>query len=130
MKWFLIIPLAIIVGCGETQDNDPVRPIVISSEPIARPELNLPNVDQYTARNVNWIVITPENAVQIFSEMEARGQAPALFALDENGYENISVNTQEALRIILQQQAQIDGYREYYIIVNRRILTHNNSISE
>lgn len=128
MKWLLIIPLLAIVSCGDIPEQ--TKPIVIQSKPITRPKLNLPNVDQYTAQEVNWIVVTPDNVTQVLSEMEARGEAPALFAVTEKGYENISINTQKSLSLILQQQAVIDGYREYYITIDNKIREHNSTVDK
>jgi len=129
MKWLLTIPLLALVACGGGDMSEPTRPVVIQSQPIQRPNLNLPEVDPYNARPVEWVVVTPENADQVFAEMEAEGRAPTIFGVDEEGYENIAINTQESLRVIMQQQAQIDGYRQYYMRVNRRIEQHNSSLN-
>jgi hypothetical protein len=128
MKWIALVAFVGLAACA-TPPDDLTKPIVIDSKPIERPALSLPPVDKYNALPVQWIVVTPENVEQIFSEMRSKGQAPALFALTENGYENISINTQQALRVIMQQQAIIDGYQQYYVRVDRNIQTHNNAIN-
>lgn len=124
MKWIAIFGLMLVAACAKT-DIEPTKPIVIDSKPIERPNLTLPPVDQFRAENVDWIIITPENAAEIFAEMEARGQAAVVFAVDEDGYEAISLNNQQALRVILQQQTVIDGYQQYYIVADRNIANHN-----
>lgn len=129
MKWLLAIPVLALAACA-TPDEPTTRPVVIQSKPIERQPLNLPPVDPYTARPVEWIVVTPENADEVFRQMEAEGRSPAIFGLDEQGYENLAINTQESLRVIMQQQAQIDGYRAYYLRVNRQIEAHNNSLNQ
>ena len=128
MKYLILTGILLLAACGEPIP-EPVRPIVIQAEPIARPALNLPNVDRIDARPVEWIVVTPENADQVFAEMEARGEEPVLFGVNEQGYENIAINTQQTLSVILQQQAVIDGYREYYITADGRIREHNSNVS-
>jgi len=124
MKW-LILSALILTGC--TEATTAVRPIVIDSKPIERTELVLPNVDRYKARDVNWTIITPENAEEIFAELERQGKPLVLFGLTKDGYEGLSINTKEALRIILQQQAVIDGYRAYYVRTDDKIATHNSN---
>jgi hypothetical protein len=124
MKWLILASAIFVVGCS-TPTPDPVRPIVIDSQPITRPSLTLPLVDRYNARNVEWIIITPENAEEVFSDISQTGKPVVVFALTEEGYENISLNTSEALRVILQQQSVIDGYRAYYIRVDGSIAAHN-----
>jgi len=130
MKYvILIVAMLAIASCG-TPEPVSVPPIVIQSEPIVRPVLNLPSVDRYSASPVNWSIITVENADQIFADMTARGDDPVLFGVTANGYEAIATNTQEALRIILQQQAVIDGYREWLTITDGRIRVHNQNVGQ
>lgn len=128
MRFLAITGFVLLSACMHPEP-EPVRPIVIQAEPIARPALNLPNVDRIEARPVDWIVVTPENADQVFAEMEARGEEPVIFGVNEQGYENIAINTQQTLSVILQQQAVIDGYREYYITADGRIREHNSNVS-
>lgn len=127
MRILLILILAItLTACGQTDLPTPVRPVVVSSQPIDRPQLSLPPVDRIQARNVEWIIITPENIDEVFNRMRERGQPLALFALTEAGYQNVSLNTADSLKLILQQQAVIDGYEQYYIVVDQAIEDHNN----
>jgi hypothetical protein len=128
MKWIAIAAFAILTACTEPQED--VQTVVIQSEPIDRPRLILPPVDRFTARPVEWTIVTPDNVEQVFADMKARGEAPALFVVTERGYENIATNVQESLRIIIQQQAQIDGYRRYYVITDGNIQEYNTSLQQ
>lgn len=128
----LVLPLlagAMLLTACVQAPYEQIPPTVIRSQPIERPPLNLPEVDELSPREVQWMVVTPGNVDQIFADLIARGQAPALFGVNEQGYRNIAVNTQESLRVILQQQAVIEGYREYYVLINSRIRAHNESVS-
>lgn len=129
---YLTLSAAVLVlaGCQTPPFEQIPRPVVVQAAPIERPPLDLPEIDPLNARDVQWIVVTPDNVDQVFQRMAASGQAPALFAVDERGYENIAINTQESLRVILQQQSVIEGYREYYLVVNQRIEAHNRSIRD
>jgi len=127
MKYIVFVALLGLAACARPEPES-TNPVVIQSEPIARPSLNLPNVDRYTSRPVEWIVVTPDNVDEVFNEMESRGEDPVLFGVNDEGYENIAINTQESLRVILQQQAVIDGYREYYIAADGSIREHNANI--
>jgi hypothetical protein len=129
MKLLAIAGFLLLTACMHA-GVEAVQPIVIQAEPIARPGLNLPSVDRIDARPVEWIVVTPENADRILAEMEARGEEPVIFGVNETGYENIAINTQQTLRVILQQQAVIDGYREYYITADGRIRDHNSTVGQ
>jgi hypothetical protein len=131
MKYLILTAAVLTLAACQTAPFETMpRPVVVQAAPIERPPLNLPTIDPLNARDVQWVVVTPNNVDEVFREMTARGQAPALFAVDEQGYENIAINTQESLRVILQQQSVIEGYREYYLVVNQRIQAHNQAVRD
>lgn len=122
MKLLLLASFVFVAACAMAPD--PVDPLVIRTRPIERPELVLPTVGTFKSRDVEWIIITPENVDEVFASLK---QPVVVFAVTPEGYESISINTKEALRVILQQQAVIDGYKQYYIITNGSIAAHNAS---
>jgi hypothetical protein len=125
MKYIVIFSIMSLVAC--TPAPELLDPVVIQREAIDRPTLNLPPVDKLTSQNVTWTIVTPDNAEQVFADMQASGGAPVLFSVSATGYENISINTQEALRVIVQQQAVIDGYQVYYIRADGTIAEYNSN---
>ncbi len=129
MKYLAVIAMFALAGCAGTQ-KEPVEALRIDAKPLERPALNLPPIDQVRARDVEWIIITPENADQVFADIRDGGDAVVVFALTPEDYENLSLNTREALQIILQQQAVINGYRRYYLTTSREIDEHNRSLNE
>lgn len=128
MKLAIIIIAAAIALAGCDNNREPVKPITVRGEPLRRPNLVLPKVDPYRAKKVEWTVITPENADRIFSELSAQGRPMALFTVDEDGYKNLAINTRESLRVIMQQQAVINGYRRYYIQTDNIISEYNKNL--
>lgn len=128
MKILLVVLCMALGACAANLPmQGPVQPLVVQREPITRPAINLPPVDRLITQKVEWTIITPENIDKIFADQAATGQPAVLFALSTQGYENVAINTQEALRLILQQQAVIDGYRDYYIRVDRTIVKYNSN---
>lgn len=128
MKQLLFILPIVLVACSQSPNRPPPQNVVIQSQPIERPPLNLPGIDRLNPRDVEWIVVTPDNIDQVFAELQRQGKSPSLFAVDAQGYENIAINTQQTLRTILQQQAVIEGYEEYYLVINATIQNHNSHI--
>jgi len=126
MKWFITFTVLMLASCSPSLGPE-TPPVVIQNQPIERPSLTLPEVDTYQARDVDWIVVTPENAERVFQDLEEQGKSPALFSVTEQGYENISLNNRDALRVIMQQKAVIRGYRQYYIRVDKNISDHNSN---
>ena len=88
--------------------------IDISAAPVDKPKLELPNVDRFTTRPTDWIVITPENAEQVFAQLSIDGKTLVVFAMDENSYQALSLNVTDLLKLVKQQQAVISAYERYY----------------
>lgn len=128
MKYSLLITALLLSACAAPVTDSPQK-VVIQRDPIERPVLTLPPVDKYVANPVNWIIVTPENVDEVFAEITKSGKPAALFALTDSGYENIVINTQSSLRVILQQRAQIDGYRRYYVTTDRNIQEFNSQFT-
>lgn len=130
MKAFLLLLTMALVACSPRTDQTPTRPVEIDTQPLQRPKLNLPPIDQFNARVVDWVIVTPDNSNEIFTELERRGESLAIFGLSEKGYENVSLNIADLLTIVTQQQAVIDGYRSYYIAADGIIYQYNQSLTK
>ena len=125
MKYLSSLLIIILAGCSQPKPITPPAKVVIKSSPIERPNLNLPEVDQYRPNDVTWIVLTPDDAEQVFADLDKSGQTPVIFGVSEQGYENIALNAKQALTLIVQQRAVINGYNQYYVTVNNSIAEHN-----
>lgn len=89
------------------------KQVVTNVDVVDRPPLVLPTPDRITARPVEWIVVTPDNVEQVFKDLQERGVSVVLFALTDDGYESLSLNTADAIKLIQQQQSVILAYKEY-----------------
>lgn len=120
--------LVTLTACAApTPKPDFVR---VVSEPLPRPALDIPPVDRLNTRPVQWIVITSNNADEVFARLQSEGSLPVVFAVTEQGYKNLTLNSSEQLKIILQQQAAINGYRKYYIQADGIIYEYNQQIEQ
>jgi len=88
--------------------------IDISSKPIEKPQLELQPVDEIRLRNVEWVIINAENIEEKIAEFTANGQPLAIFALSDEGYENLGLNFSDIRALVQQQQAIIVAYENYY----------------
>ena len=86
----------------------------IESAPIEKPTLVLPTVDTFNQRDVEWIVVTPENVNNIFKDLEDSNTDVVLFALTDNGYSNLTLNFADIIKLLQQQKAIIAAYKQYY----------------
>ena len=102
-----------------------IRKIEVTTASIERVPLTLSNVDTLELDEVAWIVITPENIDQVFRDLETKNFDIVLFALTDDGYENISVNMAKIKKMVLQQKAIIAAYKRYYEVQSGEIEEHN-----
>ena len=101
--------LMLLSSCGLSN----ISPIQITSRPAERPPLTLPPVDTLTMRPVEWTIVTTDNIDEVFAQLEANGQNLALFALTDEGYENLGLNFSDIRQLVQQQQAIIIAYDNY-----------------
>lgn len=90
------------------------KPIEIRSSPVEKPTLTLPNADELNLRDVEWVVLTPENFEEQVAKVNETGRPVAFFALTDKGYENLGLNLSDLRAYIQQQQAIIAAYKRYY----------------
>ena len=106
---FLILFVA-VSACSTPQP----RPITVSASPVDRPELVLPNPDRIQTRSIDWVIITPDNAEEVFERIRATGRPVTFFALTEQGYEALALNLNDLRTFIQQLQTIIQAYENYY----------------
>jgi hypothetical protein len=63
---------------------------------------------------IQWIIITSENAEEVFKKMEEQGLDPVLFGLTDNDYQLIAKNFARIRNQLKIQNDIIDKYKEYY----------------
>ena len=63
---------------------------------------------------IQWIIVTSENAEQVFKKMEEQGLDPVLFGLTDNDYQLLSKNFARIRNQLKIQNDLIDKYKEYY----------------
>lgn len=120
------ISIALVVSaCGSRE-----RPIEISTTPVEKPSLVLPQPDRIISRPVEWIVVTPDNYEEVIERLKKSNQGVALFALTAEGYENVSLNLNDIRTYVQQQQAIILAYEKYYQESNAAIDLANSQLSQ
>ena len=112
LKILLLSSVILLSGCALFRE--PVKQIETVKVEVSKPALNLPNPEPLKLRETKWVVVTRENAEQVFAELEAKGQAVALFALTADGYEALSINIADIKTFIGTQKEIIIQYRDYY----------------
>jgi hypothetical protein len=105
--------LILFVALSACSTPQPVS-IEISAKPVDRPELVLPKPDRIQTRQIDWVIITPDNAEEVFNRLKETGKPVTFFALTEQGYEALALNLNDLRTFIQQLQTIIVAYESYY----------------
>jgi hypothetical protein len=110
----LLIPAMMgLQGCALLAWNA-VKPVEIQKKAVERTPLNLADPQPLKPSSPNWIIITPANAEQVWAELRKRNADLVLFALTDDGYEELAVDMAQIRTFIAQQREIIVRYRQYY----------------
>jgi len=107
----LLMGFAVSVGLLSCSAINPIEVKTVQED---KTVLGLANPKPISAKDVSWIVITPENAAKIFNDMESNGYDLVLFGLTDDSYENLSLNLNNIRSFIKQQRDIITSYKTYY----------------
>jgi len=107
-----------LAGCLATS---PQR-LEVASKPIKRPQLILPAAEALNNnRPIEWYIITPDNAEEVYERLAKKGRPLVLFGLTDKGYENLALNLSDLRAFIQQKEAIIAAYDRYYIEAQKSI---------
>jgi hypothetical protein len=113
----IAITFPLISGCasfGNLFGGSDVKPIEIKTKAVERQTLNIKEPAPLQAREVQWIVITPENAEQVWKDLKEKNVDVVLIGLTDEGYEQLALTMAELKNYIAQQRSIIIKYKEYY----------------
>ena len=101
--------ICILTGCtiGEKRIK-----ILQVEEP--RQKLNLPDPMPLTLEDIRWIIITSENAEEVFKKLEAAGIDPVLFGLTDKDYELLAKNFAQIRQKLQETNNLLEEYKKYY----------------
>jgi len=106
-----IITLCIFLnGCGLIGE----KAIKIFTQEQPREKLNLKTPTLEEMEKLRWIVITSNNAQEVFDKMKKEGLDPVLFGLSDEDYELLAKNFAQIRSTLKQTQDILERYKEYY----------------
>ena len=115
--WILLLSLSLISGCASLwpfSSKSEVKEIQIQKKEIERTRLDLPVPPPIKAREMQWFVVTPENIDQVWVKLKEQGTDLVVFALTDDGYQELAMTMAEVRNYIASQRAIIVKYKEYY----------------
>ena len=110
-----IIAVLILTGCsiGEKQLK-----IFKLEEPRQNLDLQKPTMPEL--EKLRWIIITSDNAEEVFQKMEAEGLDPVLFGLSDKDFQLIAKNFAQIRAHLKHTNDLLDQYKEYYEPENKK----------
>jgi hypothetical protein len=111
LAWIVAVPLMLCLllsGCGG------VKTLEVFKQEVPRAKLNLEKPTPLEMEKIQWVIITSENAEQVFARLEAEGIDPVLFGLTDKDFELLSKNFARIRNQLKIQNDLIDKYKEYY----------------
>ena len=111
IKILSIITLSVFLnGCSLVGEK--VIKILTQEQP--RENLNLKTPTLEEMEKLRWIVITSNNANEVFAKMKKEGLDPVLFGLTDEDYELLAKNFAQIRSTLKQTQDILERYKEYY----------------
>ena len=109
------INIILIVTLGLFLTNcSSIKQLSIFKEEVKRQELNLDRPTPLQLEQIKWIIITSENADEVFKKMEEQGLDPVLFGLTDNDYQLIAKNFAQIRNQLKITNDILDKYKDYY----------------
>jgi len=104
----LILTTFLLSSCSS------VKQLEIFKTEVPRAKLDLPDPETPKIQDLNWIIITSENADEVFAKLKEKNIDPVLFGLTDDDYETLAVNFAQIRAYMIRQKLTLDQYREYY----------------
>ena len=104
----LILTTFLLSSCSS------VKQLEIFKTEVPRAKLDLPDPETPKIEDLNWIIITSENADEVFAKLKEKNIDPVLFGLTDDDYETLAVNFAQIRAYMIKQKLTLDQYREYY----------------
>lgn len=91
-----------------------VKELSIFKEEVPRAELNIEKPTPLELEELQWIIITSENAEEVFKKLEEKGIDPVLWGLTDKDFELLAKNFARIRNQLKITNDLLDQYKEYY----------------
>ena len=91
-----------------------VKELTIFKKQVEREKLNLDKPTPLQIEQLEWIIITSENADEVFKRLEEAGIDPVLFGLTDKDFELLAKNFARIRNQLKITNDLLDKYKEYY----------------
>lgn len=104
-----MLAVSLLAGCATTETRK-----VQTTPIVTKPKLNLKDPPPIQLKDVDWVVVTPDNQEAVFKKLRANGDNAVLYALTDEGYKAVRLNDAKVIGYIRKQKGLIAAFRKYY----------------
>ncbi len=109
-KIIALVLIVFLTGCSIGGE----KKIKIFSVEKPRENLNFPRPTALELEQVKWIIITSENAEEVFKKLEEAGIDPVLFGLTDKDFEMLAKNFAQIRQKLQETNNLLEEYKKYY----------------
>ena len=91
-----------------------VKELTIFKKQVEREKLNLNKPTPLQIEQLEWIIITSNNAEEVFKKLEEQGIDPVLFGLTDKDFQLLAKNFARIRNHLKVTNDLLDKYKEYY----------------
>ena len=91
-----------------------VKELTIFKKKVEREKLNIDKPTPLQLEQLRWIIITSENAEEVFKRLEEEGIDPVLFGLTDKDFQLLAKNFARIRNQLKITNDLLDKYKEYY----------------
>ena len=99
-----------LTGCGIGGE----KKIKIFQVEEPRQDLNYPMPTPLQLEEIKWIIITSENAEEVFAKLEAAGIDPVLFGITDKDFQVLARNFAQIRQKLQETNNLLEEYKKYY----------------
>ena len=109
-KIFALALIIILTGCSIGAE----KKIKIFSVEQPREKLNYEMPTPLQMEEIKWIIITSENAEEVFKKLEAAGIDPVLFGITDKDFQVLARNFAQIRQKLQETNNLLEEYKKYY----------------
>ena len=102
--------IVLLTGCSIGGE----KKIKIFSVEQPREKLDYPMPTALELEQLKWIIITSENATEVFAKLEAAGIDPVLFGITDKDYQVLARNFAQIRQKLQETNNLLEEYKKYY----------------
>ena len=106
----LVLIILALAGCSIGGE----KKIKIFSVEKPREKLNHEMPTPLQLEEIKWIIITSENADEVFAKLEAAGIDPVLFGITDKDYQLLAKNFAQIRQKLQETNNLLEEYKKYY----------------